>query len=144
MLNTGSQTPTEIYKYGITRSFIDNGRIVLVKTEGDMSRDAINTWASLLVLTMQEWNSEQPLAILHDLTHPAQGLTPFARERTADVVKARPKHLKVYNAVLLPPTFIKRIIEMFLRTPLLQNDGQYIRVFSDEDEALVWLHENIS
>ena len=139
-----TQAQSENYSHGITRSFIDDGRIVLVETEGDMSRNAINTWASLLVLTMQEWPTERPLAILHDLTHPAQGLTPFARERTADVVKARPDGLVVYNAVLLPPTFIKQIIGMFLRIPLLQKDGQYMKVFSDKDKAIAWLREKIS
>jgi len=139
MVNTHSQTET--YKYGITRTLIDGGRIVIVSTEGDMSRNAINTWASLLVLTMQEWDSERPLAILHDLTHPNQGLTPFARERTADVVKAQPEGLSVYNAILLPETFIKRIIEMFLRTPLLHLDARYTKIFSDREEALGWLRD---
>jgi hypothetical protein len=143
MFNTNSHNfEVENYSYGITRSFLDGGHIVAIQTEGDMSRNAINTWASLLVLTMQEWKSERPLAVLHDLTHPNQGLTPFARERTMDVLRARPKDMEIYNAILLPPTFIYRIIEMFLRTPIFQQDGLYIEVFSRKEEALEWLQEH--
>lgn len=136
-----SYSQTETYDYGITRTYIDGGRIVLVETKGDMSRNAINTWASLLVLTMQEADAEYPLGILHDFTHPNQGLTPFTRERAADVINARPEGLEVYSAVLLPNTFIKRIIEMFLRTPIFQHKGECIKIFSDETEALDWLRE---
>jgi hypothetical protein len=141
MIITNTLPESEGYNYGIARSFLNDGRIVVVKTEGDMSRNAINTWASLLVLTMQEWKSEHPLAVLHDLRHPNQGFTPFARKRTLDVVKARPKHLTVYSAILLPPTFMKRIIEMFLRTPIFRQEGLYVQVFSDNEDALAWLRE---
>lgn len=141
MVQVNSQGQVEIYKHGITRSFLDNGRIVVVKTEGDMSRGGIDTWATLLILTMQEWKSDRPLALLHDLRHPAQGLTPYSRQRTIDVLRACPKGLRIYSAVLLPETFIKRIIEMFLRTPVFKRSRQRIRVFSCEEKALAWLRE---
>lgn len=143
MLTINAHDESENYDYGITRAFLDDGRIVVIKTAGDMSRNGVNTWVSLLILTMQEWKSENPLAILHDLRHPNQGLTPFARERTADAVKARPENLTVYSAVLLPQTFMKRIIEMFIRTPIFQRDGHHVQVFSDKEQALEWLHQQV-
>lgn len=134
----------ETYGYGITRSYIDNGNIIIFRTQGDMSRDAINTWASMLILTMQEWKSERPIAALHDLTHPNQGLTPHARERTIDVMKRRPKGLTIYSAVVLPNTFMHRIIDMFLRTPIFHQAGHEVRIFPSESQALDWLREQLA
>src|SRR5690606_21587296 len=105
-------TNVENYDYGIVRYWLDDSQIVVVKTQGDMSKKAIDTWASLLILTMQEWKKPQAIAILHDLSHPQQGLTPYARERTADLLNHIPKHQKVYSAVILPNSFMFRIIDM--------------------------------
>ena len=138
-----SSSKIESYGYGISRTELDNGRIVLIKTEGDMSRNAINTWASLLILTMQEWDSSKPLACLHDLTHPNQGLTPYTRERTAHVLESIPKTLTVYNALVLPPTFMYRIMEMFVRTPIFRNPRHEVRVFPTVEDGLAWLREKI-
>ncbi len=135
---------TESYDYGIIRSEIADGRIIVVRTQGDMSRNAINTWASLLILTMQDWKSEQPLALLHDFRHPRQGLTPYTRERTLDVLQQRPSDLTVYSAVLLPNTFMKRIIDMFLRTPAFHKKGHTVRIFHCENQAIDWLHTQLA
>ncbi len=141
---TRNSHDAEVYKYGITRSMSKDGRVTIIRTEGDMSRDAINTWASLLILTMQEWKSERPLAVLHDLTHPNQGLTPYARERTIDIVKRRPKGLVIYSAVVLPRTFMHRIIDMFLRTPIFHQQGHEVRIFPSENLAMDWLREQLA
>jgi hypothetical protein len=133
----------ETYDYGICRSWLDEGRIVLIKTEGDMSRNAINTWASLLILTMQEWEKEKPLACLHDLTHPNQGLTPYTRARTADILKAIPNTRPMYSALVLPPTFMNRIIEMFIRTPIFRHPCHEIRVFGNVESGFAWLREKL-
>lgn len=141
---TRNSQDTGVYNYGITRSFINNGQIAVVRTEGDMSRHAINTWASLLILTMQEWKSDRPLAFVHNLTHPNQGLTPYARERTIDLVQRRPKDIMVYSAVVLPRTFMHRIIDMFLRTPIFHQDGHEVRIFHAEQHAINWLEEKLA
>lgn len=143
MVTTNSNN-TESYDYGITRSEIADGQIIVIRTKGDMSRNAINTWASLLILTMQDWKSNHPLGLLHDFRHPAQGLSPYARERTLDVLRHRPKTLTVYSAVLLPNTFMKRIIDMFLRTPAFHHSGHVIKIFHNEDHATTWLQSKIN
>lgn len=135
---------TEQYGYGITRTLIDDNTIVIVRTQGDMSRNAINTWASLIILTMQEWDSERPLAMLHNLSHPQQGYTPFSQKRTQDIVNARPEGLKVYSAVVLPRTFMYHIIEMFSRTPIFKASGQLIKFFNTEAQAIIWLREQLA
>lgn len=141
---TRNPQDVEVYSFGITRSMSKDGHITIIRTEGDMSRDAINTWASLLILTMQEWKSDRPLALLHDLTHPNQGLTPYARERTIDLVKRCPKGLIVYSAVVLPRTFMHRIIDMFLRTPIFHQPGHEICIFPAENLAIEWLQEKLA
>jgi hypothetical protein len=142
-MSVDTSNTVESYDFGICRSWLDNGRIVLIKTEGDMSRKAINTWASLLILTMQEWEKDKPLACLHDLTHPNQGLTPYTRERTADILKAIPNTRPMYSAIVLPQTFMYRIIEMFVRTPIFRHPQHEIRVFPDVESGLKWLREKL-
>ena len=134
----------ERYNYGISRSWLDKGQIVVIKTEGDMSRNAINTWASLLILTIQDWDKEKPLAALHDLSHPNQGLTPYARERTAELLKQLPNTRQNYSAVVLPQSFMFRIVEMFIRTPIFRHPCHEIRVFTNRETALAWLREKLS
>jgi hypothetical protein len=134
----------EHYNYGISRILLDNGRIVLIKTNGDMSRNAINTWASLIILTIQDWDKEKTLAVLHDLTHPSQGLTPYARERTTELLKYIPNTLQTYSAVVLPPTFMNRIINMFIRTPIFRHPCHEIQVFRDTESGLAWLRKKLA
>jgi len=143
-MQTRNTHDTESYAHGITRTFMDDNQIVAVRTQGDMSRDAINTWASLLILTMQEWKSKRPVGALLDLTHPNQGLTPYARERTLDLMNRIPDGLTIYSAVVLPGTFMYRIIEMFLRTPAFHRRGHEIQVFRSETQALNWLREKLA
>jgi hypothetical protein len=134
----------ERYDYGISRLWLDKGQIVLIKTEGNMSRNAINTWASLLILTLQDWEKKAPIAALLDLSHPNQGLTPYTRERTAELLKHIPTNRPSYSAVVLPPTFMYRIIEMFVRTPIFRHPCHEIRVFTDKALGLAWLREKLN
>jgi len=138
---TYDHTPIETFKYGITRTYIDEGRIAIIKTEGNMLKNAIDTWASLLILTMQEWDAPQPIAVLHDLSHPAQGLTPYARERAADLMNYRPEGAMIYSAVVLPPTFMNKIIGQFIRLSAFQHPNHQARIFVLQDDAIVWLRQ---
>ena len=142
MFDHDNASGVETFKHGISRAFYDDGDITVVKTEGDMSRDAINTWASLLILTMQEWDISRPLLILHDLSHPSQGITPYTRERALDLMNHRPDGLVIYSALLLPKTFMSRILDMFIRTPVFQTSDHHLRLFNSTEEALTWLRQH--
>lgn len=143
-MQTRNTHDTESFAHGTTRTYMDDNQIVAIRTQGDMSRDAVNTWASLLILTMQEWKSEHPIGLLLDLTHPNQGLTPYTRERALDLMNRIPDGMTVHCAVILPGTFMYRIIEMFLRTPAFHRSGHKIEVFRSEKQALNWLREELA
>ena len=140
---TSNTDNTEQFDYGITRTSIDDGAIIIVRTQGDMSRNAINTWASLIILTMQEWKSDRPLALINNLSHPQQGFTPFSQKRTQDIVDARPKDLKIYSAVVIPRTFMYSILEKFSRTLTFQQQRKNVWFFHTEEEAIEWLREKL-
>ena len=135
---------SEQYNHGITRTFIDDSALAIIRTQGNMSRDAINTWASLQVLTMQEWQSKRPIAILNNLSHPQQGLSPFARKRTQDVIKAIPDGMIVYSAVVLPKTFMYHIMDMFLRSKIFKKQTLEIQLFQTEQQAIAYLREQLA
>lgn len=140
-MTTNTQSNVEEYEYGIVRYWLEDERIVVVKTQGDMSRNAINTWASLLILTMQEWKSERPIAVLNDLSHPSQGLNAHSRERTIDLLNHIPKNQKVYSAVILPNTFMFRIIDMFLRQNVFRRPDYEVQVFNNQEAGVAWLRD---
>ncbi|GAB5426377.1 MAG: hypothetical protein Crog4KO_35240 [Crocinitomicaceae bacterium] len=143
-MQTRNTHDSKQYNHGITCSFTDNGNVVIVRTQGDMSRNAINTWASLLILTMQEWQSKRPFAIINNLSHPQQGLNPFARQRSQDVIKAIPEDMLVYSAVVLPRTFMYHIMDMFLRSRIFQKENLEIQLFNTEAQAIKWLREQLA
>lgn len=143
-MHTRNTHDIEHYSHGITSKVIDDGSIVIVRTQGDMSRNAINTWASLLVLTIQDWKSKRPIAIINNLSHARQGLTPFSRERAHDIIKAIPADKTVYGAVVLPKTFMYHIIDMFSRSNIFRKQNLEMRLFNCETQAIAWLREQLA
>lgn len=133
-------TSHETYAYGIERLLLSNPNIAIIRTSGDMSRDAINTWASLVILTMQEWDASCPLLILNDLSHPAQGINAYARQRASDLMNYHPDGLMIYSALLFSKTFVSRIFEHLIRAPQFQRSQHHVRIFHTQDDALAWLH----
>lgn len=135
----------EQFSYGIERWWLDDGAIAVVKTQGDMTHDAIDAWADLLIAMLHQWanGSRRPIAFLHDLTHPNQGLTPYSRKRVNDVLAAIPDAETTFTAIVLPNTFINRIISMFVRSSPFRQNNHQTRVFTDLDTARDWLREGI-
>ena len=134
----------EHFAYGIEREWYDNPLIAYIRSQGDMTESAIDVWADVLLDTKDKWVSGQPYAVIVDLTHPNQGITPYSRSRTRDLIDSVPTDELTYVSLLLPRTFINQLFRVFLRSSIFQRPTLQIRIHHTLDEALLWLHRKIA
>lgn len=136
------QPQVEELGYGIQRSYLEEGRIVQIKTEGNMSRPAIDAWAQGYIESIQRWKKGQNIYVLSDLSHKNQGMTPYARQKANDAYKVMPPDVKAFVATILPNTIVFRLISLFIH----QRREHHIvhRLFLNREEGLSWLKEMIT
>lgn len=132
----------EQFDYGITRTWLDEGEIAVITTQGNMAREAVDVWATLAINTVNQWPDGKPIFILHDLTHPRQSFTPYGLKRAEDIYGAIPPTIKGCSAVAVRAGPINHLIAMFVRRR--KNAGQFQeRIFTSRDEAIKWLRDEI-
>ncbi len=136
--------PIEYYGGGLARQWIDDNQIVIIITVGDMTHAGIDAWADLLVDTVRGWPPDRPILILHDLSHPNQGFTSYARERAADLYTALPSDREVYHALVVNVSFVRAMINFFLRRRRSSMGKLHERMFTSNREALRWLRHVLS
>lgn len=130
------------YSHGITRYCMEDGQVLVVASEGDMSREAIDAWASVVRETLLGYPADRHLFVVLDLSGPRQGLTPHssyrARELYQMVVSERIVGTSV--AVILRDSIIAQIISVFARQLASGRRDFHQRIFTNMDAALEWLH----
>jgi hypothetical protein len=139
-----SDSTIETYEYGITRQWLDGGRIAQITTQGDMTRGAVDQWAELVIDTVRTWPDDGPIFLLEDLSHRYQGFTHYARQRAEDTYRSLKEGQRGYLALILRHSIIMQIISLFLRR---RPPGPGIieeRIFTSYDEALRWLRERVA
>jgi hypothetical protein len=131
----------EHYDFGITREWIDDGHIAVITTQGDMRRDAVDTWVNICLDTLNNWHTDRPILSIQNLSAKMQGLTPYSSRRSEDILAQIPPHKPCYIALILPNTFISRVIGLFMLARQRFNKDQESRVFTNLGEGLDWLKE---
>jgi hypothetical protein len=129
------------FDYGITHTWLVDGSILQVEAQGDMRREAIDSWANSILLALDAWPEDKPIFVLHKLDHPNQGFTPYSRKRAQDLTNAVPKDRPSYAAVVLRNNFVNTVIAFFLRSLRGRGANHEEQVFADYDAALDWLKE---
>lgn len=129
----------EHYDFGITREWIDEGHIVVITTQGDMRRDAIDAWVNVSLDTLSLWQVDRPILVIQNLSSKMQGFTPYARKRSEDIL-AQLSDRPCYTALILPNTFIFRVIGFFVGRQRVDKH-QENRVFTNVEEGLAWLRQ---
>ena len=131
----------EVFDHGISREFLAEGRIVVIASQGDMRRIAVDQWANIVTETYRAWTPGQPILALLDLSAPSQTLTPYARQRADEAYDAADPDTPARGALLLKDGFAMRIISMFVRERKGRHKQSEVRIFVQRTEALRWLHE---
>lgn len=137
----GSKQP-EICDYGITLHWSADDRIAIISTEGDMSHEAVDTWARLSIKTIQSYKPGEIGYMLFNMTGPEQRFTIYGAQRTLDVYRAVPSHLQGYAAVVLADNSITRMMTALLKRELhLLRGGVVQKFFQSSEKAEAWLRE---
>jgi hypothetical protein len=125
--------------YGIQRRYLEDGRILEIKTEGNMARAAIDAWAAAFQDAIRRWPAGQNIFVISDLSHKNQGMSPYARKKANEIYALMPSNVQAFVATILPNTIVFRVISLFI----YQRREQYIqhRLFLNRDEGLLWLKE---
>lgn len=129
----------ETFDYGITREWLDGGALVVIRTQGDMRRAAIDAWAQVVQSTIDVQRERDVLAVLHDLSHPSQGFTTYSRQRALDTLAMIPKNKSAYTALVLRDKLETQLIKIFLSTLGKLLSKHQIRVFYALDDGIAWL-----
>lgn len=132
----------ENYDFGVIRAWLDDYQICYIQTDGCMQRDGVDTWADLIIATIEAWPTERPIVMLQNLTHPNQGFTPYSRYRGLDILSSVPPNHIAICAIVMQKSLINRFLGFLFNSMNFRN-GISIRIFTDNDEALTWLRTEI-
>jgi hypothetical protein len=136
-----SETQVEIFPYDARRYRIEDGEVVVIYGSGDMSREALNAWADLVVNTVREQPVDAKVYILLDLTNPRQGFTPYTRTVIELVYKSLPTDRDIYAAVLMRDSILIQIVTGLVNRLHRTRAGITQRLFNNRDAALNWLRQ---
>ena len=133
----------EEFEFGLIREWIDDGGIAVIHGQGNMARKAVDAWADLVLRTAHEFPEGQPVYLLHNLTHPDQGFTPYAKRKTEELYDYAPD-VPIYSAIVLRNTIINRLISLFVQSISPRSRNVRQQVFISEEAALSWLRTMVS
>ena len=132
----------DYYDFGVIRAWLEVKQISYIQTDGCMQRAGVDTWADLVIDTINTWPGDHPITILQNLTHPDQGFTPYSRSRGMDILAAIPEGRRAFTAIVMRDSFVNRTLGFFINS-IRHDDTVVIRIFTDADKALTWLRTQI-
>lgn len=132
------------FNYGITRQYIEAGKIVVVTSQGDMSREAIDCWTDVILDTMKDWEVGKPLLALIDLSSKRQGYNQHGQRRAEDIRRALRPEIPTYAAIVLSDNVIHRLFSTMFYRLWRQEKTSTLRIFTERDKAMSWLHSNMA
>lgn len=123
----------------VTCEWLYNRRVVVITT-ADSSRATVDLWANRAKEIMTSWPVDQPFFMAQDVSSPNTVSTPYARERARELMKLR-VDLPSYHAMIVAPTYMMRLAQMFLWAYRRKNFE--MRLFTKREEALNWLSSKL-
>lgn len=129
--------------HGIRR-YCEDDIIILESTQGDMSRQAVDTWLTATTQIFREAEASGVILGLFDTSHPNISITPYARARLTDYNKNYDGGGKIYATLLLSATMLYQFTSIFIRGKAGKRQNITYRAFTDRDKALAWLREQIN
>lgn len=128
---------------GVTKQWIDNGSILLMKFEHP-HRDSIDAWANELLRLMENWPEGKPFLSLQDQSDDSMTVTPYMRQRASEVDAASKK--LAHNgklAMVLPRSITSHIVRLVAEGFGRSNRSVKRRFFMNTEEALAWLRKGV-
>ncbi len=128
---------------GHTREYPDNTPIVIVRGSGEMSRKATDDFADLLVDTVER-NDALKQYVYMDVSSKSQGFAPYSMTKMNQVLNNLPKEKEFYVSSVISIKFIAQLVNIFLRGRRGKFKNLIARIFSDHDEAMAWLKDQVT
>lgn len=120
---------------GLTRESFHDGRIA-VWSATTSTKEVIQAWFDYSRQEMQDWPAEHQYLALLDMSRVI--LTPFGREKAAELTEVRPD-LGGRVAIVISASSIGHLTRLFVNRSLNKNRER--RVFYSREEAIQWLEE---
>jgi hypothetical protein len=121
------------------------GKIEIIASEGNMSRSAIDKWATLIREIIDSVPKDIPMFIVVDLSGPKQGFTPYSSSISRDLLNylVAQRSATSYIALVLTNNLVTQIISTFMQQ-LLNRTSYPRRSFTEPKAAIDWLNEQIA
>ncbi len=118
--------------------------IHVVSSEGNMRREAIDSWADMVREVVDSIDPDKPMFIIVDLSAPSQGFTPYGGSITRNLLRyvIEQRNAISYIGMVLSDSIINQIISTFFQQVL--NRSNYPRqTFTNPGEALAWMRQQV-
>jgi hypothetical protein len=139
---TTQTTVKEALGHGVSREWLEDGRILVLTMPEGAHRDAIDVWFNTLTETADQWDKSRPFLVLHDSRE--LGFSYYFRERAIAAGKRTPKDLKGRAAVVLSGGVIGHLLAMLAKLSSNNVSAHFtLKTFNDYDQALTWLREGL-
>lgn len=136
--------PIENYPYGITLEWRHGKQLAIIQTQGDMSNEAVDVWADLLIKVLREMPEEGSFFFIDDLSHPNQSITPHAMQRAREILGVIPRTRRgVYFAIVLANSFVNRMGAVLMKQFLSWNSNVVYGMFTSRADADQWIMEKM-
>lgn len=134
-------SPIEHFGQGIRRYWLTT-RVVVIETDGDMSIQAVDQWAEVVVETINGYPASEPAVfLLHNLSHPNQRITPYSRQKAQSIYSRLDTHRPVYMAVVMAHPVLIQIASVLARVWLTPKASMQQKLFVTPEAALEWLRQ---
>jgi len=135
-------SPIEDFSHGIIRYTIEDGKIIVIQSEGYMAHAAVDAWAAAIHKTFT--TPAQPhIFALYDMSHPRQGVTPYGMKKGEETYTYLSPDHKAYVAIIFPNTILFRMAANFLQMIGRKRKNVEARLFTHHDLALTWLRTHL-
>lgn len=134
--------PVEDHTQGVISYTLDDGNIRVIQTEGDMSRQAVDAWATAVHHLFHNASAPHLFAI-YDMSHPRQGITPYGMKKAEETYTYIPPHCYGHVAILFPNTIIFRMAANFAARISRRYQNCEVRLFTQSADALKWLRQRM-
>lgn len=129
-------TQTEYVAPGVTRRWLDGGRIVWFSIHS-IERSVIDGWVKITEEAITNWPEERPFLTVQDFSNcDGLALTPYVRKNAEYLANLQP-HIPGRNAVILRKSFVVQAIKVFLMA--MHDKRRERRVFYNAQEGIEWL-----
>jgi hypothetical protein len=125
---------------GLVVEWLCDKQIVVITNKGGASRTFVDAWIDTVTKIMLSWPATQAFLYLQDLSDKQNVVTPYSRQRAAELYKLRPE-LTGCVAVVIAQSLTAHLVRLFLR---MQKRNLKIELFFSRQGALDWLQQRIA